>query len=136
MSAKKGINQERELVKWLYEKGYTAVRIAGSGGGTKRPSTDILAGDGAYHYAIELKSSNKDVIYIKHEQIRQLKEFASGFGAIPLVCANFSYLNYVFAQPDKLSTTDCLNYKITRAQAEIWKINDLKPPISKVWSGC
>lgn len=133
MSEKKGIKQERELVNWLFNRGYMAVRVAGSGGGTKRPAPDIICGDGVYQYVIELKSSNKDTIYLKDEQKRELEEFAQGFGATPLFCANFSYLNYVFVRPDKLSVTDGMNYKITRAQAKIWKINDLRPPVKEIW---
>jgi len=114
--SKKGMQQERNLVNYLNGKGYTSLRVAGSGAGTSRPLPDVLAGNTKDYYAIELKTSSKNFIYIKREQVDGLKEFSRNFGAVPLVCVKFSYMNYFFIPIDKLGVTDGLNYKISREQ--------------------
>lgn len=113
---KKGMQQERNLVKFLNNKGYVSFRVPGSGGGTNRPLPDVMAGNGKNHYAIEFKSSNGDYIHIPSKKIYNLRVFCEGFGAIPIVCAKFSYLNYFFIHIDKLRYTKDLNYKISREQ--------------------
>lgn len=121
--AKKGMQQERNLVRYLNNKGYTAVRVAGSGAGTKRPTPDILASDGNKCYAIELKSSSKDLIYIDKNQVNGLKEFSYSFGAIPLLCVNFTYMDYYFISINRLTLSKGLNYKISRQEAKNNKIS-------------
>ena len=115
---KKGMQQERNLVRYLNNKGYPAVRVAGSGAGTKRPTPDILICDGRNHYAVELKSSSQNMIYISKDQVDNLKEFSDLFKAVPLICANFTYMNYCFFPIDRLTVTDGLNYKISRLEAK------------------
>ena len=128
MTEKRGIKQERELVSWLNKRGYKAFRIAGSGAGTKEPSSDVVCSDGVNYYIIELKSSSKDTIYINQDQIRDLEVCSDMFGATPLVCANFTYQDYVFLKPCYLSVTEGWNFKITREQAKNIKRSDLRPP--------
>lgn len=134
MGEKKGIKKERELVRWLNKHGYKAFRIAGSGAGTKEPSSDVVCGDGVNYYIIEVKSSSKDTIYINQDQIRDLEACCKMFGATPLVCANFTYQSYVFLSPCHLSVTDGWNYKITREQAKNIKRSDLRPSYSEWYS--
>lgn len=128
MKFKRGIDKEREVVRWLINQGFMAVRCAGSGGGTKLPRPDIIAGDGLFHYAIELKSSKADVVYISADQVAELKQFCAGFGAIPLVCANFTYMSPVFVKPERLSITKGLNYKISRQDIKKGLFSDLRSP--------
>ena len=114
MAYKRGIKQERDLVNWLYDKGFQALRCAGSGAGTKRPLPDIMAGNQYFSYGIELKSSNQDYIRIADSQIEGLKYFCAGFGAVPIVCANFTRLPYAFFNINEIPLTRNGHYKITR----------------------
>lgn len=84
-----GSNFERNVINYLYDKGFEAIRVVGSGGGTIKDRPDILAGNMIDIYAIEVKTSLKEVIYIKKQQIKELINFSIGFGATPLVCVNF-----------------------------------------------
>ena len=114
MSEKKWIRKERDLVKILENKGYSAVRVVGSGGGTERPLPDILTGNAKNIYGIELKSSSKNVIYIEKHQIQNLKKFCENFGAIPIICIKFNYIKYTFIKISNLTKTDKGNFKITK----------------------
>lgn len=114
MSEKKGISKERNLVNYLEKIGYTAVRIAGSGGGTERPLPDVIASNKKIIYGIELKSSSKKVIYIKKHQIENLKIFCDKFGAYPIICIKFNYIKYTFLKISNLIKTEKGNFKITK----------------------
>lgn len=111
---KKGLDKERDLVNYLYSLGFAAVRVAGSGAGTKRDTCDILAGKEKDIYAIELKSSSKDNIYIDRKQIRELIRFSRRFGAKPRVAVKFTYEPYLFLRIQELRGTKKGNYKFTR----------------------
>lgn len=117
---KKGMNIERQVVKTLRKNGFEAVRVAGSGGGTKAPRPDIIAGNRFKKYAIEVKSSIGDRIYIQNKQIRDLRIFAKGFGAVPVVAIKFKYLKSVFLDIQDLSITENGNYTIDREKACFW----------------
>ena len=104
--SKKGIQQERDLVNLLNENGFRAVRIAGSGAGSRgNPKPDVFCINSTIAYAIELKSSNRDVIYIDNKQIRSLISFCDGYGIYPLVCVKFSRVPFVFLRLRHKSTT-------------------------------
>lgn len=118
---KKGLNKERDLINYLDFKGFKAVRVAGSGAGTKKPRPDILAGNKRNIYAIELKSSSKDVIYIKSYQVKNLIEFAKGFGAIPTIAIKFNYEPYYFLSVTDFKVTPNGNYKINKS--DIYKFD-------------
>lgn len=129
MIYKKGIEYERKLVRYLNKLGFMAVRTAGSGGGTPEPRPDVLAGNNKQIYSIEVKSSSKDMVYLKNKEVYELKEFANGFGAIPLICVKFPYMDFFFINPKRLihCKTKGGNFKITREFVEFNKnkVNDL-----------
>lgn len=112
--AKKGTEKERRLVRYLINKGYMAVRVAGSGAGTPDPRPDILAGTPKVKYAIELKSSAKNMISISKKQVEELKEFCRGYGSRALVCVWFSFDKPCFLDIRSLSRTKGGNYKVSR----------------------
>ena len=85
--SKTGSREERELVKMLWDADCAAMRAPASGGATKKPLPDIIAGNGKIYLAIEVKSSSKDRIYINSEKIDALCEFAGIFGAKPYIGA-------------------------------------------------
>ena len=118
---KKGLNKERDLINYLDFKGFKAVRVAGSGAGTNKPRPDILAGNNRNIYAIELKSSSRDVIYIKKNQVKNLIRFAKGFGAIPTIAIKFNYEPYYFLSVNDFNITPNGNYKIKRS--DIYKFD-------------
>lgn len=118
---KKGLNKERELVNYLNNQGFKAVRIAGSGAGTKKDTCDILASNKRNIYAIELKSSSKDNIYINQKQIKELINFSNDFGSVPVVAVKFSYKPFIFLFIDNLNVTDKGNFKINRLELDKFK---------------
>lgn len=113
----KGIDSERKLLRELYSDGFVGVRTAGSGGGSSEPKPDVIVGKNGKHFAIELKTSSKDDIYIKDTQIDGLVEFARKFGAIPLICVKFTRLPYVFMGIRTVEHTGGHMYHISKKQA-------------------
>lgn len=116
MTYKRGMDTERKAVNFLENKGISAVRVCGSGAGSKRPRPDVLASDGINDYGIEVKSSTQDYIMIEDSQIKRLIEFCKGFGAIPLVCVKFSYKPFLFLKLNQLRLTRNGNYKVRRGE--------------------
>ena len=84
--SKTGSREERELVKMLWDANYAAMRAPASGGATKKPLPDIIAGNGKIYLAIEVKSSSKDRIYINSDKIDAYLNLLK-FGAQPYIGA-------------------------------------------------
>ncbi|MDD1763892.1 MAG: Holliday junction resolvase, partial [Methanobacteriaceae archaeon] len=97
--SKKGSREERELVKMLWDADCAAMRAPASGGATKKPLPDIIAGNGKIYLAIEVKSSSKDRIYINSQKIDALLEFSNIFGAQPYLGAKFIREKWRFVRP-------------------------------------
>ncbi|MBU1203820.1 MAG: Holliday junction resolvase, partial [Nanoarchaeota archaeon] len=100
-SKTKGTRYERELLHLFYDNGFMPVRIAGSGNVTI-PSVDLLVGKKGVVFAIECKSIKKGTKYIDKEKIGQLVEFATNFGATPLVGMRFDRVGWFFMNVDEL----------------------------------
>jgi len=116
-SNQKGDRRERELVNQLDDVGFAVMRAPASGSATPRELPDVLAGNGEDFYAIEVKSSSGDPIYIDGEEIRDLKYFASGFGAEPKVGVRFDHEDWYFFLPDELYETRGGNYRVKKETA-------------------
>ena len=112
--AKKGSTEERDLVHKLWDKGFAAMRAPASGGATKKPLPDVLAGNSKIYLAIKVKTTTKDKIYIDSPQIDSLVEFSDIFGATPYLGMKFKYTKWLFLSPDILEKTKNGNYKITK----------------------
>jgi Holliday junction resolvase len=112
--SKKGSREERELVKMLWDAGCAAMRAPASGGATKNPLPDVLAGNGNLYLAIEVKSSSKERIYIKSDKISDLCEFSDIFGAEPFIGAKFKRESWRFVRPQDLIITKQNNYKVDK----------------------
>ena len=110
--SKKGSREERELVKMLWDANCAAMRAPASGGATKKPLPDVIAGNGRIYLAIEVKSSSKDRIYIKSDKIDALCEFAGIFGAQPYIGAKFTRKKWRFLSPETLVKTRQKNYRL------------------------
>lgn len=112
--AKKGSAEERDLVHKLWDRNFAAMRAPASGGATKVPLPDVIAGNGKIYLAIEVKTTTKDKIYIDFPQIDALCEFASIFGAIPYIGVKFKYTKWLFLSPGNTERTKSNNYKIEK----------------------
>ena len=112
--AKKGTAEERDLVHKLWDKNFAAMRAPASGGATKRPLPDVLAGNGKIYLAIEVKTTTKDKIYIDYLQIDELLEFSSIFGATAYIGIKFKYTKWYFLAPENCEKTKNGNYKIDK----------------------
>ncbi len=116
--SKKGSNEERAVVRLFEELGYGAIRVPASGARTKSDKPDVLAGNGRNYYAIEVKSSRNDYIYIRSEQIDELLNFASRFGATPILAVKFTYVPFKVFNPLDLNVTKSGKYTIHRSSAK------------------
>ena len=111
---------EKELESLLEEEGFACVRspASGKGGkkadGTEREQPDVIAGNGDVFYAFECKSSSDDVIYIKQEEIDDLKYFSMCFGAESKVGIRFNYCDWGFFDPEDMHRTNSGNYRIKK----------------------
>ncbi len=115
--AKKGSAEERDLVHKLWERDFAAMRAPASGGATKKPLPDVIAGNGKLYLAIEVKTTTKDKIYIDEVQIEELEEFSQTFGAKAYVGVKFKYTKWLFLEPSNVERTKSNNYKIDKDYA-------------------
>lgn len=114
---RKGTTEERDLVNKLWERNFGAMRAPASGGATKRPLPDVIAGNGKIYLAIEVKTTTKDKIYIDFPQIDALTEFSRIFGASPYIGVKFKYTKWLFLEPNIITRTKNKNYKIEKSFA-------------------
>ena len=105
MNKKRGSNAERELLHLLSQKGFSVVRVAGSGM-IAEAACDLLAGNGKKKYAIEVKISSNSKKYLRKEQISELVKFSKNFGLNPLIAIKFLRKGWFFIKPDKLDKTE------------------------------
>lgn len=115
--SKKGSREERELVKMLWDADCAAMRAPASGGATKKPLPDVIAGNGKIYLAIEVKSSSAEKIYIDSAKIKALQEFSSTFGAVPYVGAKFKREKWRFISLEHLYITRNENYRVDKELA-------------------
>ncbi len=101
----KGSKAERELVAMFTEKGWRAVRVAGSGVGEDSPCDLIAAKMGRKGFAVECKSSKKTSIYITKAQIEDFVLFSSFIGLKPVIAARFNHEGWLFLDPKELKDT-------------------------------
>jgi len=112
--AKKGSAEERDLVHKLWERNFAAMRAPASGGATKRPLPDVVAGNGKIYLAIEVKTTTKDKVYIDSPQIEALLEFSQIFGAKAYIGVKFKYTKWLFLEPVNAQRTRNDNYKVEK----------------------
>ena len=116
--SRKGDVEERKVVKIFEDLGYGAIRVPASGARTKSDKPDVIAGNGRFHFAVEVKSSKNDYIYIRKKQVEELERFSARFGAKPLIVAHFTRLPYTVFNPARLERTKNGKYKIHRKDVE------------------
>lgn len=91
----KGTKAERELFHLFWESGWGCARVAGSGS-TKKPSTDLIAGNANRLLAVECKSISGKSYYFSKEEIEKLAVFAASFGAEPWIGIRFDNMGWFF----------------------------------------
>lgn len=101
----KGSNAERELVKMFWSNGFAALRAAGSGS-ARHPCPDVIARNRIRTIAVECKSTKELKKYLNFEDINQLKEFSSKFGAEPWIGVRFDILKWYFLSLEDLEKTE------------------------------
>ncbi len=101
----KGSNAERELVKIFTEKGWRAVRVAGSGVNDDSPCDLIAAKLGKRGFIVEAKSSKKTSIYITKEQIEDFVLFSHMTGLSAVIAVRFNREGWHFISPSQLKDT-------------------------------
>lgn len=117
MSQAKGDRRERELVNRLDDAGFAVIRSPASGSATQREQPDVLAGDGETFYAIEVKSSAGDPIYLTGEEVEALIYFSGNFGAKARIGVRFDREAWYFFHPGDLHMTDGGNFRVKKEQA-------------------
>jgi len=128
-SSRKGDRRERELVNYLHENGWAVMRAPASGSATERELPDVLAGNGERFYAIEVKASGGDPIYLDREEVLDLQFFASSFGAEARIAARWdekrgdpsygeSWPGCYFHTPETLHKTNAAGaYRVKKADS-------------------
>ncbi len=112
----KGSNAERELIHLLWERGFAAIRIAGSGS-IKYPVPDVLASNGIKTIAVECKASGDSYKYLEKREVHELVEFSERFGAEPLIGIKFNNVAWRFFKPSEMKETG-KNYMIKKEEAK------------------
>lgn len=100
----KGTSAERDLIHKFWERGWAAVRVAGSGANAY-PSPDIIASNNLRKLAIEVKATRGDAQYITKEQIGQLQDFCARFGAEAWIAVRFDNRGWHFVSLEELRET-------------------------------
>ena len=103
MSKSKGTYYERQLVRAFWEAGFGVMRAPTSGGATSRALPDIVAGNGKVYYAIEVKMKKELPIYIREDQVKEIREFSRRFGAEAFVAVKLPYRDWKFVPIESLS---------------------------------
>lgn len=103
MSSKsKGSNAERELIHLFWQTGtWAACRVAGSGS-SQYPSADIIASNSKRRIIIEAKVTKEQSKYFDNEEIAQIREFISKFGAEAWIAVKFKGCCWYFLPLDSL----------------------------------
>ncbi len=101
----KGSKAERELLKLFTQHGWRAVRVAGSGIGEDSPCDLLAAKLGKKGFAIEVKSSKKQAIYISKSQINDFIIFSSIIGLKPIIATRFNREGWLFLNPKHMKDT-------------------------------
>jgi len=101
---KKGADAERELIHMLFEKGFSVVRVAGSGK-TSLPAPDILALTPQKKIAFECKAWSKKNLNIEAAQMAELVGWAERAGTELFVAWKVPHKGWLFLPPKALSKT-------------------------------
>lgn len=143
-SGRKGTRYEQQLVRFLHDAGYGALRLPSSGSATDRDLPDVLAGyPVVYPYgkhdrievedrshvqsdrfatdtlAVELKSGKATTLYVDESEVEDLRAFAERWGATTYLGARpttqATGREHYLVRPDDARRTDGGRYGLPRA---------------------
>lgn len=110
----KGARGERELLNFLYSKGYSVMRAAGSGVNSLGP--DIIAFKDGTGLAFECKAWNKSSLSIEAEKIEKLKQWQSNTKMHTFIAWRMNGTGWFFMTMNELNRTPDY-YTVTRKNA-------------------
>ena len=110
----KGARGERELLNFLYSKGYSVMRAAGSGVNSLGP--DIIAFKEGTGLAFECKAWNKTSISIEVEKIEKLRQWESNTRMHTFIAWRMNGSGWFFISLDEMNRTTEY-YTVTRRNA-------------------
>jgi len=115
---RRGIREERELVKRFSAMGFAVMRAPSSGSSTKIDRPDLLVGRKGLHIALEVKTTLRKTLYVEAESVDQLKRFAEMFGAEAYLAVKFKRrrCGWLLLEPGSLDQTG-KGYKVSLADA-------------------
>ncbi len=106
---KKGMKFERDLIHMFWDKGYAALRTAGSGA-ARYPTPDVVAGNGNKFIALEVKKRNNLPVYLTENEVRELVMFSNLFGADAYIAVKIPRKEWKFVDIDHLKK--CKSYRV------------------------
>jgi len=118
MRYRRGASAERELIKMLEGAGFAVVRSAGS------KKVDIIAGNGKFHFCIEVKSTHEERLYLSQEDYEKLLSFSRRFGGTPVIAVKFVNRGWRFFNPEDLERGG-KNYKVTLRASKYMTFEEL-----------
>jgi len=104
MGREKGTRVERELINLLWENGFAAVRVAGSGS-MSFPCPDVVASNGKIVLAFEVKTRSKLPLYLTYQEVKELVMFSNLFGAEPYIALRMPRKGWFFIEVKSLART-------------------------------
>ncbi len=112
-----GIKEERDLVNKLHQYRFAVIRGPASGGATKMPRLDIIAGSKKRRkwFAFEVKTTRGKSIHISNDYFHQLIDFSKLFGCSAIFALKFKQQNkfWFFIKPIDLTSSKKGNYYIS-----------------------
>ncbi|HIH16981.1 MAG TPA: hypothetical protein HA252_06260 [Candidatus Diapherotrites archaeon] len=112
---KKGADAERELIHLLFDKGFSVVRVAGSGK-TALPAPDLLALHKSRILAFECKAWASDSIHLPVSQMQELLSWCERAGAEVFIAWKYPRRGWFFLKPEHFSKAE-KNYSISLRHA-------------------
>ncbi|MFO7968064.1 MAG: Holliday junction resolvase Hjc [Archaeoglobaceae archaeon] len=98
---KKGMKFERDLIHMFWNKGYAALRTAGSGA-ARYPTPDVVAGNGSKFIALEVKKRSSLPVYLTENEVRELVMFSNLFGADAFIAVKIPRKEWKFVDIEQL----------------------------------
>lgn len=91
----KGAAYERELMRVLKEKGFTSVRVAGSGR-ARFEQPDLLSSNSEKILGFECKFSGTNYKTINKKEVNDFYNFCTWFGCTPILAFRFPHKEWGF----------------------------------------
>ena len=112
---RKGADAERELIQVLFKKGFSVVRVAGSGA-TSLPCPDCLALSKKKRMAFECKAWSAEYLNLAKSQMEELVEWAENAGTELYIAWKIPRMGWRFINPRDFRKT-AKNYSIALKEA-------------------